>query len=89
MSPKLPKIDRKGEVADLSELDLAIFTRLNKLPKSLQTKLRGRPRLEKPKELIHIRIDADVISAFRSTGSGWQTRINALLKKEAKKLILA
>lgn len=89
MSPKLPKIDRKGEVADLSELDPAIFTRLNKLPKSLQTKLRGRPRLEKPKELIHIRIDADVISAFRSTGSGWQTRINALLKKEAKKLVAA
>ncbi len=86
MSPKSPKIDRAGEVADLSDLDPAIFKRINKLPKSLQTKLRGRPKLESPKELIHIRIDADVVTAFRATGTGWQTRINALLKKEAKKL---
>jgi|1048.fasta_scaffold19420_1 uncharacterized protein (DUF4415 family) len=86
MSPKLPKIDRKGEVGDLSELDPAIFRRLKQLPNSLQRKMRGRPKLENPKELIHIRIDADVVHAFRSTGSGWQTRINALLKKEAKKL---
>ena len=86
MSPKLPKIDRKGEVGDLSELDPAIFRRLKQLPNSLQRKMRGRPKLENPKELIHIRIDAEVIHAFRSTGSGWQTRINVLLKKEAKKL---
>ena len=49
MSPKLPKIDRAGEVADLSELDPAIFKRLNKLPKSLQTKLRGGRNLKTQK----------------------------------------
>ena len=46
MSPKLPKIDRKGEVGDLSELDPAIFRRLKQLPNSLQRKMRGRPKLE-------------------------------------------
>ena len=29
-----------------------------------------------PKEHVNIRLDADVMSAFRSTGSGWQTRLN-------------
>ncbi len=46
MSPKLPKIDRKGEGGDLSELDPAIFRRLKQLPNSLQRKMRGRPKLE-------------------------------------------
>lgn len=32
------------------------------------------------KEQIALRIDADVIQWFRATGSGWQTRMNAVLK---------
>ena len=46
----------------------------------------GRPRLEKPKQAIKLRLDVEIIEAFKSTGEGWQTRINALLKKEAKKI---
>jgi len=33
------------------------------------------------KQLISIRLDRDVIAAFRSTGAGWQGRINATLMK--------
>jgi len=47
---------------------------------------RGRPRLERPKQAIKLRLDVEIIEAFKSTGEGWQTRINALLKKEAKKI---
>ncbi len=38
-----------------------------------------------PKESVSLRIDADVLDWFRSTGSGYQTRINAVLRafKEA------
>jgi len=32
------------------------------------------------KEQIALRVDADVIQWFRATGSGWQTRMNAVLK---------
>ena len=41
---------------------------------------RGRPPLQAPKEHLNIRLDADVVGAFRKTGSGWQTRLNEALK---------
>jgi uncharacterized protein (DUF4415 family) len=44
-------------------------------------KTRARPRLERPKEAIKLRLDADVIEAYRKTGTGWQTRINADLRR--------
>jgi uncharacterized protein (DUF4415 family) len=28
-----------------------------------------------------MRVDADVLAAFKATGPGWQTRINAALKE--------
>jgi uncharacterized protein (DUF4415 family) len=42
---------------------------------------RGRPRLSKPKQLVSLRLDSDVIEKFRSTGKGWQDRINQTLKR--------
>ena len=41
---------------------------------------RGRPPIEAPKQPIKLRLDPDVIAGFRSTGPGWQSRINAVLK---------
>ena len=41
---------------------------------------RGRPRSANPKEHVNIRLDADVVRAFRSTGKGWQTRLNDALR---------
>lgn len=41
---------------------------------------RGRPRSTNPKEHVNIRLDADVVRAFRSTGKGWQTRLNDALR---------
>jgi uncharacterized protein (DUF4415 family) len=47
---------------------------------------RRRPPLENPKEAVKLRLDHDVLAAYRKTGSGWQTRINADLRKAARKL---
>jgi uncharacterized protein (DUF4415 family) len=41
---------------------------------------RGRPALLAPKEHVNIRLDADIVGAFKETGSGWQTRMNNALK---------
>ena len=30
---------------------------------------------------LNMRIDADVLEAFKATGQGWQTRINAALRE--------
>ena len=50
------------------------------LPKSLQTKLRGRPKSEVTKERITIRLSREVVARFRASGDGWQTRVDAALK---------
>lgn len=41
---------------------------------------RGRPVSASPKAHVNIRLDAEVLAAFRATGRGWQTRVNAALK---------
>ena len=33
------------------------------------------------KEQVAIRLDAEVLAAFRAAGPGWQTRVNAALKE--------
>lgn len=45
---------------------------------------RGRPPSPRPKEALSLRLDTDVISYYRRTGRGWQSRINAALRKAAK-----
>ena len=42
---------------------------------------RGRPLLDAPKKLVSLRLDRDVIETFRAGGPGWQSRINAALRK--------
>jgi uncharacterized protein (DUF4415 family) len=44
-------------------------------------KNRGRPKVADPKVFTAIRLDADLVDAFKSTGKGWQTRINAALRQ--------
>ncbi len=46
---------------------------------ALRKALRGRPKLDAPKRALTVRYDAAVVEAFRATGKGWQTRMNAAL----------
>lgn len=41
---------------------------------------RGRPVSSVTKEQVAIRLDRDVLSAFRAAGPGWQTRMNEALR---------
>jgi uncharacterized protein (DUF4415 family) len=47
---------------------------------------RGRPKLERHKRQITLRLDAEVVEALRATGPGWQTRANAALAAWLKPL---
>ncbi len=64
--------DNDGEAL---ELDEAWFAKAS----------RGRPKLpsELRKQRISTPLDPDVITHFKSEGCGWQTRINAALRKVA------
>ncbi len=45
----------------------------------------GRPPLgAEPKSAVTLRLDADVLASYRATGAGWQTRLNADLRKIRK-----
>jgi uncharacterized protein (DUF4415 family) len=41
---------------------------------------RGRTKAETPKQALTVRYDVDIIRAFKATGKGWQTRMNAALR---------
>ena len=43
--------------------------------------LRGRPRLTNKKQLVSIRYSPEVLEYFRSSGAGWQSRMDEVLKK--------
>lgn len=45
---------------------------------------RGRPKSANPKEHVNMRLDRDVLAHFRAGGPGWQSRVNAALRKVAK-----
>lgn len=47
---------------------------------ALTSRARGRPRAEKPKVEVKIRLDPDIVELFKSGGPGWQTRINNALR---------
>jgi uncharacterized protein (DUF4415 family) len=44
-------------------------------------KPRGRPKASKKKTPVNIRLDADVVNAFKSKGKGWQSRVNKALRE--------
>lgn len=45
-----------------------------------ERKRMGRPPKEAPKVPLNLRVDAEVVAAFRATGDGWQTRMNDALR---------
>lgn len=49
----------------------------------IRRNLGGRPKSERPKKPISIRFDQDVIDHFKSSGEGWQSRMNDALRKVA------
>lgn len=93
MSKRKPLTNREGEVRELTAQD---FRRMRParevLPRMIGAKAaaellrpRGRPPKENPKAQVTLRLDAEVIEHFKAEGPGWQTRINAVLKRAAAK----
>ena len=43
--------------------------------------LRGRPKSDSPKQLVSVRYSQEVLSYFKSTGDGWQSRMDGVLRE--------
>jgi uncharacterized protein (DUF4415 family) len=84
MKNPLPLTDADGEVRELTEDDFKNAVPFSALPESLQTTLlgiKGRGKQKSPTKVsTTVRFDPDVLEAFRSTGRGWQGRMNQALK---------
>lgn len=50
---------------------------------AIRRSLRGRPAGRR-KEAVHLSLDIDLVEAMRKSGTGWQTRANAALRKVMK-----
>ena len=86
MSKRAPLTDANGEVRALTAEDMAQFRPANQaLPVDLQETLgvRRRGSQKAPTKVsTTIRLDADLLEALKATGEGWQTRVNALVRRE-------
>ena len=40
---------------------------------------RGRPKLEKPKEAVTLRVDPDTLKKFKASGKDWRARMAKVL----------
>ena len=86
----LKKIDeyvlRREDYDDIPELTDEDFARgvWHRGGKPLPHGPRGRPKSRNPKRPVSIRLDPEVLAHFRRSGRGWQSRINAALRKVAK-----
>ena len=65
---KLSKMkDSEIDTSDISELDVKFFRN-------------AELRLPRPKRMVSIRLDEDILSWFKRRGKGYQTKINQVLK---------
>ena len=72
MADDLPTVE--DEAPDLTESPW--IERLSAAPVR-----RGRPKSPRNKVSTTIRLDPEVVQAFRAEGSGWQSRINEVLRQ--------
>lgn len=74
----LSKVDahviKPSEYRELPELSVEMLARA-------KVKKGGRPVSDNPRKLITIRLPADVLARWKSTGPGWQTRMADRLSK--------
>jgi len=73
----------EDEIPELTDEDFARGV-WHKGGKPMRHGPRGRPKSKNPKRPVSLRLDPDVLAHFRHGGRGWQSRINAVLRRAAK-----
>jgi uncharacterized protein (DUF4415 family) len=83
-------VSRRTLGSDLARLDAHVVkpSEYRELPELTRDMLAravvkkgGRPRSPKPRQLISLRLPAEVVAKWRATGPGWQTRMAERLAK--------
>jgi uncharacterized protein (DUF4415 family) len=90
----MPKVSKRASVAMPSVQEDKIITAAAKAdpdaqpltPKQLKSMiplraLRGRPKSASTKQLVSVRYSPEVLAYFKSTGDGWQSRMDRVLRE--------
>jgi uncharacterized protein (DUF4415 family) len=79
--PPTPEEDAAITAAAESDPDAQPLTDAQLAAMVPMRSLRGRPKSENRKLLLSVRYSPEVVAYFKSTGEGWQTRIDDVLRK--------
>jgi uncharacterized protein (DUF4415 family) len=89
---KKPLIDEEGEIREITAADMRRFRPAKEvLSPELYAILTKRgpgergPQIAPVKQQVTLRLDQDILSTYRATGAGWQSRINETLRKAVAK----
>ena len=82
----IPHQDDPDEIPELNDADFARGV-WHRGGKPLPHGPRGRPKSGNPKRPVSLRLDPDVLAAYRATGKGWQARMNATLAAHAPRRV--
>jgi uncharacterized protein (DUF4415 family) len=75
-----PKAKRDHDSAEFPAIPAKLLARM-------KPSKRGRPpEGSAPKQAIALRIDSEVLAAFKAQGPGWQSRMQETLKRAANRL---
>lgn len=78
---QIKRTDEKERLRRQQEKAFESWERSDKDGKALQAFVnRGRKPDPNAKKLLTLRLDPDVIEAYKSTGGGWQTKMNSDLR---------
>jgi len=80
---QMPSVAEDRKITDAAKADPDARPLTNaQLDQMVSAKaLRGRPTLATRKQLVSVRYSPEVLTYFRSTGEGWQARMDGVLKR--------
>jgi len=74
---------------DAHKIDASEYDELPELTDEMLARAKvnrgGRPKSASPKVLLSVRYSAEVVDYFRSTGEGWQARMDGVLREYVKR----
>jgi uncharacterized protein (DUF4415 family) len=80
-SIKMPTVEEDRKIVASAKLDpdAKPLTKAQLVQMVPMKALRGRPKLENKKVLLSVRYSPNVVDYFKSTGEGWQSRMDRVL----------
>jgi len=87
MKKKKPLINKNGEIRELSAAEIRAMRPAEEVlpPEFFAILPKRKPGQRGPqkapiKQSVTLRLDSEILSYFKATGTGWQSRINNFLK---------